>query len=312
MKNKKINICLVGVGSIGSVHFDAYKSIKNINLFIIEKDSNKIEKLSIAGFKVFDDLSKIDLSIIDLFDICLPTPCHKLTIEKLVKLPRAKILCEKPLTESLATTIEVLSKIKKPKNLFCAFTERFHEPFMIMKAWTYKNPGPYTLDFVRRTKIPPSNHWTRHKTDKPNILLDLGIHDIDLALWLTSSNPLNIKAYTIGELSTSFTSKFSNKSDVSFYEGWDLPEDDNQGILNKVKLIASNGNFIEYDSSSEEIITNTENKQIRARFPEAYYDEIKHAINLARSDTDESRFPQPKELIAGIEFYEMIKQNRPL
>jgi len=309
MKNEKINVCLVGVGSIGGVHLDAYKSIKNINLFIIEKDSNKIEELSIAGFKVFDDFGKIDLSIIDLFDICLPTPNHELIIEKLVKLPRAKILCEKPLTESLATTIEILSKIKKPKNLFCAFVERFHEPFMIMKAWTDKNPGPYTLDFVRRTKIPPSSHWTRYKTDKPNILLDLGIHDIDLALWLTSSQPLNIKAFNVDELSTSFTSKLSDKSDVSFYEGWDLPENDSQGILNKVKLIASSGNFIEYDSSSEEIITKTENKQIRARFPEAYYDEIKHAIKLASTDTSESRFPQASELIAGIEFYEMIKQK---
>jgi predicted dehydrogenase len=236
---------------------------------------------------------------------------HASTIQTILEKTRAYILCEKPLTLDVPQ-IDMLSKLPGAQTRISgAFVERFHEPFVAMKSWADKQTAPFTMSFSRRTKQPTYAAWFHKPELGGDILLDLGIHDIDLASWFTGTPVISVSDHTYDDdTHESFRLNYQDGSTADFYFGWDLPEDHKVGIENHVSIKSAAGELA-YDSTAESLARTSPKKQaVRPRFPEAYYDELKAAISLAGGDTSNDRFPALNDMRAVMEIIQLAKQDR--
>src|SRR5690625_7620264 len=76
------NILLVGAGTMGSVHAQAYAEMANVNLVgIVDQDITRCQEMpEMYGTKPYDSFEKAmkELSdLLDVVDMCVPTHLHK-------------------------------------------------------------------------------------------------------------------------------------------------------------------------------------------------------------------------------------------
>jgi len=306
-----INVCLVGAGSIGMVHADTYIKNPNIKLTVVETEITKIDLLSKMGITVLTDLKSATNEHFDLFDICLPTHLHMEAINGTLSNSDAYVMCEKPIVLN-TQQMDVLTKLPGVKDrLLCAFVERFNDPFVQIKEWSDRQVSPIKMEFKRRTKKPLNSPWFSKPELGGDILLDLGIHDIDLSLWFTDSRPVSVSNHEFADNNhESFDLTFQDGSLASFYLGWDLPENHAKGIENIVSVQSSTGS-IRYLSESETLAGDID-RDVRPRFPLAYENEINEALLLASTGAKDisAKFPSLDQLKAGIKSFGMIAKDR--
>jgi len=158
----------------------------------------------------------------------------------------------------------------------CGLVERFYEPFVLLKNWCSQQNNITEYNFLRRTKNPKRSGWFLEKKKGGNILLDLGIHDLDLLWWFSNSRIKKVLKIDVGEKRCNLVMRLTNNSRVKLSVGWDLPDSDSEWVVNKV-TIASKNNTATYDSRKN--MLHFENKKIAIkspRYPSAYFNEIEH------------------------------------
>jgi predicted dehydrogenase len=172
-----IRVSILGVGSMGKNHLRVLSMLNSVaitNIF----DTNEAElKLLSDRFNVpyTTDIDKALLDI-DAVVIVTPTSTHyhyiKLCIGKV-----SNIFVEKPLAETYAQALEIKKLSDKHDFLIqCGFIERFNPVVAELKK-IIKNSTIINIDFFR------TNRLSNRVTDV-DVVLDLMIHDIDLALYL--------------------------------------------------------------------------------------------------------------------------------
>lgn len=306
---KAVKVCLIGAGNIGLVHLDAYKQRSDVEIAVLEADPDKQTSLKKRGITVYNDLDEALKVKHDLYDICLPTRAHHTFISHLLEHTDAYFLCEKPLALSHKEVNDIARMSGSSKRVMCAFVERFHEPCKVMKEWTLEHEGPYTMEFKRRTQKPLNAPWFNKPELGGDILLDLGIHDIDLTLWLSRSKIVSVSNHTFEDNNhESFQLTFDDGSTASIELGWNLEPDHPKGIENVMAIQSIDGSYVRYDSNTE-LLSGDIQKKIRPRFPEAYYDEISEAISVVRGNSLHS-FPTFNEIRRGMKSVDIIKKYR--
>lgn len=303
-----MKVCLMGVGAIGSLHLEAYARHKDdIVIGVVESDEVKRRKYQNVAEKVYGSIDAAIHDSYDLYDICLPTPLHLETLQYLLQHTTARILCEKPLVLN-AAELQVLSKQTADyrDRVKCAFVERFNEPYYYAKQWVERNKGPYEIVCERRTKKPAHATWLDQTGTGSDMLLDLGIHDIDAAVWWTGSSIESVSAQPIHDDRQTVTIRLHDGSTVTITAGWDLPEDSPQGIINTFR-IANNNQFISYDTNGETINESGDIRSVIPRFPSAYYSEID--TFLGKQPAQYGRFPSVHELSKAYEIMNAVQEG---
>ena len=187
----KIKVSIIGIGSMGQNHLRTLSLIRDVEIiFLYDKDEDLLKKLS-KKYNISYTL-KLDEAIenVDAVYIVTPTSTHFEVFKKCS--PKVKnIFIEKPLASSLHEALEI-KKIAITNNNFvqCGFIERFNPSIQSLKGILDKQEI-INLDFTRTNKI--SNRIT-----DVNVVLDLMIHDIDLALFL-SGDVKDINAFGFKE-----------------------------------------------------------------------------------------------------------------
>lgn len=178
MSSKAVRIGLIGLGRMGQNHLRVLSLLKGVELaFIADTDEAVAQRLG-AQFDV-QAVSDVDpvLASADAVVICTPTVTHadyiRMAAEKV-----GNILVEKPLADTLEEAESVARFVAdKGLNLQVGFIERFNPAVQSLKQVLDKSGRVISIDFTRTNKL------SARITDV-DVVTDLMIHDIDLALYL--------------------------------------------------------------------------------------------------------------------------------
>lgn len=192
---KKINIGLVGVGRMGSIHLEnLVTKFPNARVLALSDTNPNIkalaEKYKVA--KVYPKFeSMIEDSEIDAVVICSPTDLHATHIIKAAKAGK-HIFCEKPMDLSLETTKEVLEIVKMAGvKLFIAFNRRFDPNFQKVEKMVRdgKIGAPQIIKITSRDPGPPPLPYIKVSG---GLFLDMAIHDFDMARFISGKEVVDV------------------------------------------------------------------------------------------------------------------------
>src|SRR5690625_6590222 len=99
------NVLLVGAGTMGAVHAQAFAEMDDVNLVgIVDQDMNRCRGMAdMYSTNAYDsfEVAMNELSeTVDVIDICLPTHLHKEYVFAAADLGK-HVICEKPLARNL-------------------------------------------------------------------------------------------------------------------------------------------------------------------------------------------------------------------
>lgn len=186
--NKVVKIGLLGVGKMGQNHLRNLVMLKQVEVtFIYDFDKDTCEKLSKQyDVKASTDLDE-DLKSVDGVVIVTPTFTHADYIKQVSKYVK-NIFVEKPLTDTLESSNEIVKLAEENDlNIQVGFIERYNSAVSTLKKVIDLSGDLINIDFTRTNKV------SSRITDV-DVVLDLMIHDIDLALYL-NGRPKKIESH---------------------------------------------------------------------------------------------------------------------
>ncbi len=216
--SKKLKIAVIGVGGIAQArHLPTYKKLDNVELVAVcdireDRLAQVAEKFGVPmTFTDYKDV--LNIEGLDAVDICTPNYLHSIiacaALEKGIN-----VFCEKP----DAVSVSEAEKMK-------AAAEKSGKTLMVMRNNRYWNTSSYLKEFIeegkmgdiyatrcgwqRRRGIPGRGGWfTTKEQSGGGPLIDLGVHMIDLAIWLMGSpTPVTVSGCAYN--------KFANSEDIS-------------------------------------------------------------------------------------------------
>lgn len=197
---KKINVGLIGVGRMGWVYAEdlAYRVPQARLAAACDTNPEIEEKVKALGapkwYADYRDLIEDDA--IDAVAIITPTSTHREIIIAAAEAGKA-VFCEKPLSISLEEAHEIQRVIDSTGVFFhMGFMRRFDRGYRAAKEKIDRGEigSPVLFRASSRDPFRPSLEYMdpRHSG---GIMIDMGIHDIDLARWMMGEIA---SVYTIG------------------------------------------------------------------------------------------------------------------
>lgn len=178
MKEAPVKVGLLGLGRMGQNHLRVLSMLKGVELvFVADADTSLAKRLGAAhGVEAAVDLERA-LSTVEAVVICTPTVTHADYIQ-LAGANVRNIFVEKPLADTLEDARNVAEFVRREEiNLQVGFIERFNPAVQGLKNVLDKAERVISIDFTRTNKL------SARITDV-DVVTDLMIHDIDLALYL--------------------------------------------------------------------------------------------------------------------------------
>lgn len=246
-----LKVGLIGCGGIAKdSHLPSYKNNDKAKLVAIcdivpEKMDKLEEKLGYAVKKYVDYKELIDKEKLDYVDICTPNYLHSEIAIYAMK-HDVHAFSEKPDTISVEKVLE-MQRVQKEtgKHLMVMRNNRYYYSSQELKAMI--NDGKFgeiyagRCGWVRRRGIPGKGGWfTTKEKSGGGPLIDLGVHMIDLAIYLMG----NPKAVSVS--GCAYT-KFANKEETQDSIHATFGEVDKNGVFDVEDLAMG---FIKFDNGS--------------------------------------------------------------
>lgn len=188
MKDDTVKIGLLGLGHMGQNHLRNLVIIKQVELAFIYDNNEALKNKLADQFKVkaANNLEE-ELKSVDAVIIVTPTNTHIDYINLAVEYVKY-IFVEKPLTNNLVSTLEVTKMAKEKDIKFqVGFIERYNPAVTALEKIIKNSNNVINIDFSRTNKV-------RERKGNVDVVLDVMIHDIDLALHL-NGKPQKIDAH---------------------------------------------------------------------------------------------------------------------
>ena len=173
-----LKVGLIGLGNMGRNHLRVLSMLKGFELaFVADANAEVAARAGEAhGIPGVVDPEPL-LAGVDAVVICTPTVTHADYI-RLAAAHVKNIFVEKPLAATLAEARDIAAFAnEKGLNVQVGFIERFNPAVQSLKTVLGRTERVISLDFTRTNKV------SARITDV-DVVTDLMIHDIDLALYL--------------------------------------------------------------------------------------------------------------------------------
>ena len=206
----KLRVGIIGVGGIGKLHLKSFAAVPEATLVAIaDANPERLAEMA-AEFRVPATYTEyralLDRDDIDAVSVCTPNFLH--APATLAALEAGKhVLCEKPLATSSAEALAMARAAKAAdRALLVAFSHRRRGDVQWLKRAVedgmFGDVYYAKAMWMRRSGIPSWGGWF---TDKSRAgggpLIDLGVHMLDMALYLMGEpRVLTITASTYSEL----------------------------------------------------------------------------------------------------------------
>ena len=236
MAQKKI--ALIGCGGMGTHHLLSYQTIPDVKIVAIcdiypGRAEDRVERFAPDAKAYTDYREVLEIPGLDAVDICTPNYLHSIiAVETLNK--GLHVFCEKP----DAVSVEEALKMK-------AAAEANDRVLMVMRNNRYSPESQFLKKYIedgkmgeiyagrcgwqRRRGIPGKGGWfTTKEQSGGGPLIDLGVHMIDLAMWLMGNpTPVAVSGCTFSkfadtDVSDSVNSKFGDKVSGGTFDVEDL------------------------------------------------------------------------------------------
>lgn len=178
MQKEVLKVGLIGLGNMGRNHLRVLSMLKGFELaFVADANAEVAERAGLAhGVPGVVDPQPL-LAEVDAVVICTPTVTHADYI-RLAAAHVKNIFVEKPLAATLEEAQAIaLFASENDLNIQVGFIERFNPAVQSLKTVLDRSERLISLDFTRTNKV------SARITDV-DVVTDLMIHDIDLALYL--------------------------------------------------------------------------------------------------------------------------------
>ncbi|MCL5407573.1 MAG: Gfo/Idh/MocA family oxidoreductase [Patescibacteria group bacterium] len=187
-----MNAGVIGVGNMGRHHVRNYAEIPGINLVGIADTDSKVgkelaEKFKCKYFENYKDLLKNEK--LDLVTIAVPTKLHKKVALDCIA-QGTHVLIEKPIALNVKDAKEVVAKARQKGVKFTVgHIERFNPAVLKLKEMidSGKLGEIISISTFRLGPLPP-------QIKDVNVVVDIGVHDIDIMNWFFERLPRKIIA----------------------------------------------------------------------------------------------------------------------
>ena len=240
MKKSKIyKVGIIGCGGIArACHAPFYVKDPRVKVVavcdLLADRADKFRQDFCPEAKVFTDYKKLlDMKEIDCIDICLPNYLHSPVAVAAFKKGK-HVFCEKPdaVSPKLAQAMKDAAD-KAGKTLMVMRNNRFSDPSAFAKKFIAEGKmGDIYAGracWQRRRGIPGKGGWfTTKEQSGGGPLIDLGVHMIDLAIWLMGNpRPVAVTGATYckfanNEVSDSINSNFGDAKADGIFDVEDL------------------------------------------------------------------------------------------
>lgn len=185
----KVKVATIGYGHLGRWHAQKADQLDSCELVaIVESYGPNKEKAKEAhpNTKIVDDIKEV-MDEIDAAVIVTPTSSHFELTKTLLENGK-HVFCEKPLTSTLKEANALKDFIKEGQVLQVGHSERCHQAWEILKSDIDSVKGAATLKIERVAPF-------KGRATDVDVVQDLMIHDLDLALFLLGKEAKSVKAY---------------------------------------------------------------------------------------------------------------------
>lgn len=182
---------VIGVGNMGKHHARVYSEMDGVELVSVsDVDEKRKEVAERFGCKFYNDYREmIDKEDIDAVSIVVPTKLHKEVALECINKGK-NVLVEKPISDTPENAREIIDAAKdKGVKLAIGHVERFNPAVQKLKEIIKKGElGEVTTVVARRVGVFPS------QVQDANVIIDIGVHDIDILNYLIGKKPNKVFA----------------------------------------------------------------------------------------------------------------------
>lgn len=257
-----LKVGVVGMGLMGTLHAQIYASMPEAELIgLVEMDvarkSDLEQQFRVPVYQGIDEI----LDKVDALSICTPDHLHKEPILQAFE-KGVKVLVEKPLTVSVREAQKILAQRPDPSYLMVGHVLRF-DPRVI-----------HCKEIIENGELGPlwRVHIWRHNSlnvgykigPRTSVSWFLGIHDIELLLWLTG-----LKIETVSSIGSKVISphwdivqaQFEMEDGVvaSIENSWILPTQRSSGLDAGIKIVGEKG-MVDINLSHTDVAVSTINR----------------------------------------------------
>ncbi len=185
-----IKVGVIGTGEMGQHHVRVYSEMEDVQLVgIADMNEERVKKLAkkydATAYTDYKDLLDLD---IDAVSIVVPTKLHKeIALDAIDS--GINTLIEKPIADTIESANAIMEKSKDVK-LMIGHIERFNPAIIALKENMERGVIGRAVS-ISATRVGPYNPRIRDV----GIILDLGVHDIDVMSYLYSKKVKSVHAY---------------------------------------------------------------------------------------------------------------------
>ncbi len=191
-----IKIGVIGAGRMGQHHCRVYSSLRHVNFVGIYDKNLKTSKEVANRYNVqaFNQIEEL-IERVDAVSIATPTPTHfDIAMQCLER--GLHVLLEKPITETEEQAERLIKNVQASCKVFqVGHIERFNPTYTELIT-VLEDFQVQAINFRRLSPYQGSNIDV-------DVVMDLMVHDIDLALNLIKREPASISAYGLAPVSGS-------------------------------------------------------------------------------------------------------------
>lgn len=257
MNNKKLRVAVVGLG-MGRVHIEGYQAHPDADVVAITDLNEKRLQEVAQKYGIATQYTSFEAMLaeeaLDIVSIATPNKFHKAHTLAALR-AGCHVLCEKPMAMSAQEAREMLDVAEEMnKRIMINFSFRFTEQSMALKeqveagvlgdiyfarsVWHRRRGVPGLIHAGIRKGAYKFGNWFMQKSmSGGGPLIDLGVHRLDLALWLmdypkptwvmgSTYNPIGSAwaaeldaKFTVEDLATAYI-KFENGASMVLEASW--------------------------------------------------------------------------------------------
>lgn len=190
--SKTLRAAVIGIGSMGRHHVRNYAEIPNIDLVGISDLDESLGQKMATQFETqfYKDYTKLlEMERPDIVSLAVPTKGHRALALDIIK-RNIHILIEKPISYNVDEAKEIIEEAKKVGvKVTVGHIERFNPVVVKLKELIVDGKlGTIVSVMARRAGTIPA------RIKDANVIVDIGVHDIDLLNFILESKPQNIYA----------------------------------------------------------------------------------------------------------------------
>ena len=178
-----VRIGVVGFGSIGRHHARNLRAMANVEFVgVAEIDPGARFAAERGGVPTFESTASLIAAGLDAAIVCVPTPAHEEVAQPFIDASVA-LLVEKPLAHSMRSAKRIIARCEAAGvPLMVGYVERYNPATQAVRDFARSGGlGRLVSMSARRVGILPP------RVRDANVLIDIGVHDIDIAAFVTGA-----------------------------------------------------------------------------------------------------------------------------